>query len=352
MVGFDDTLGEYRPPRAGDIEVTFAPKRTPRQPEPKPAEALPGAGELPSEQTGEHGGSETSAGSGGGSANGSSSGGADQITQRDEPDEGEHTDSTEEQVAARAAAAEERAAEEAPAAPATVEQALELKPEPEPVAEEESAEAPAEKQVEVTREELGQITGSQPVQYQKTGFSAGGVETVLVKRIPEMLVDRLRLTLASTVGGAFAEQLSAPALITAFLMAKTGMGLQVDANTSVAVDAFRQSDPGLLSVERRLDEVLGMLTTESERSAKTLQTVRETGEAVDGLENSVAYLVGDRVTRLSTTDVDETNVDVTQKKVLVVRERIRERTKEQRKLERDREGREIHRRQGRGEHGR
>lgn len=350
MVGFEEALGEHRPPRAGDIDVTFAPRRLPKPAEPKNEEATLPAAEHSAEEAAEHGGTSTGgatgAAGGGSSASGATgNGGAEQITQRDEPDDGEHTDSTEEQLAARAEAAAENAA-----AGGEAEQPV-LEPAQEPVAEPESEEEPGpdpspaktpapEKNL---REQLAQFSGAQPVEYQKTGFSAGDVETVLVKRFPAPLVDRLRLSLAPSVGGTFAEQLSAPALITAFLIAKTGMELQVDPNTAVAVDVFRQTDPGLLSVERRLDEVLEKLAVESERSAKTLKGVREISDVTDGLENSVAYLVGDRVTRLSTTEVDETNVDVTQKKVLVVRDRIRERTKEQRKREQDREGRDIHR---------
>lgn len=54
------------------------------------------------------------------------------------------------------------------------------------------------------------------------------------------------------------------------------------------------------------------------------------------LEFAMAYLIADRVAGLTTTDTNEGNVDVTQKKVLVARERIRVHSEEQHLVEKNR----------------
>jgi hypothetical protein len=155
------------------------------------------------------------------------------------------------------------------------------------------------------------------------------------------LVDRLRLSLAPAVGGEFAEALSSTSLITAFLIAKTGVELDVDANTAVAVDVFRQVDPRLLAVEDKLDETMRDVSRLAGAMKLSLKRIAETGDVADVLELAMAYLIADRVAGLTTTDTDETTVDVTQKKVLVARESIRKRARAQRTIERQRDGRRM-----------
>jgi hypothetical protein len=335
MSFMDRALDDYKPPVADDLEIQLPAWRGQK----KDAEALAEPRDL-----GQHGGAASdgspadthseAAGTGANSEPG---------PQRDDPDDGEHTDSTEQEVAARAQAAATAAASNTEQAPEPVEQPIIVDvSEPEEADELELEPVPkraAPKQPVNVKKELAKIPGSEPRLFEKTGFSSGGVDTIVVKRFPQPLVDRLRLSLASVVGGDFAESLSAPALITAFLIAKTGVELDVDANTAVATDVFRQVDPRLLAVEEKIDEMTDDIGQLAQAMKISLNRISETANIADGLEFAMAYLIAERVAGLSTIDVDETNVDVTQKKVLVARESIRKRARAQRTVEKHREGR-------------
>jgi len=307
---------------------------------------------------GAHGGS--------GAANASGSN-PEPVPQRDEPDDGEHTDSTEDDVTVRARAAHEATAAQAAQAARSQRDALLAEAQQKAAADADrelndivndanahddaatilatatarSAAASLAKPVQGVHETLVGIRGSDPRMYEKTGFSAGGTEMLTVKRFPQVLIDRLRLTLAPVVGGEFAEALSAPALISAFLIAKTGVELDVDANTAVAVDVFRQVDPRLLAVEEKIDEVIIGVAQLANAMNLGLERIGQTGKIVEGVELSQAYLIADRVSGLTTSDVDETNVDVTQKKVLAARHNIRMKTRAQRVIDQQREGRRM-----------
>ena len=97
MASFTDRLDDWKPPTADDLDIALPIRR-----EPKKETASEEARDL-----GQHGGS-SDAGTPDGHAEAAAP--AEPAPQRDEPDEGEHTDSTQEQVAARAA---QRAAETA-----------------------------------------------------------------------------------------------------------------------------------------------------------------------------------------------------------------------------------------------
>lgn len=334
MSFMDQALDIYEPPTAEDLDIALPSWRGQKKEE-KDAEA----GEP--RDLGQHGGAADA------HSDVVATAAAEPEPQRDDPDDGEHTDSTEQEVAARlqraaAAADEEEQQNQQPEEPA--EEPVEPAELPEAEDEDEQAIAAepkaAQKPLNV-KQQLAQIKGSEPRTVQKTGFSTGDVETLTVTRFPQALVDRLRLSLAPSVGGEFAEALSSGALITAFLIAKTGVELDVDANTRVAVDVFRQVDPRLLAVENKLDEVMSDVSQLANAMKLSLNRVSETANVVDGMEFSVAYLIADRVAGLTTTDIDETNVDVAQKKVLTARENIRKRAKAQRTIEKQRDGRRM-----------
>lgn len=336
-MGFlDEAMGGYKPPTADDLDIVLPTRLEPRE-QVRDAEPV---GEP--RDAGQHGGAADGSPAATEAHNdaGSTGATAEPVPQRDDPDDGEHTDSTDEEVAARARAARPEPAEQ-PAEPEKGSEEAEVAPEP---SEESVAAETPETKVEQPanlRQQLAGITASEPRAFQKTGFSAGGVETTVVKRFPVPLVDRLRLTLAPVVGGEFAEALSAPALITAFLVAKTGVELDVDPNTAVAVDIFRQVDPRLLAVEDKIDGMMDDVSRLADAMKLGLQRIGDTGNVVDALEFSTAYLIADRVAGLTTTDTNETNVDVTQKKALTARENIRKRAKAQRTIERQRDGRRM-----------
>ncbi|MET0887109.1 MAG: hypothetical protein ABWX92_11730, partial [Mycetocola sp.] len=215
MSFMDRALDDYKPPVAEDLEIQLPAWRGQK----KDADASAEPRDL-----GQHGGAAADGSPVDAHSEAAGTGAnADPEPQRDEPDDGEHTDSTEEELAARVQLA--AAAANAEQAPAQVEEPVvadasepeefdDLEPELEPAPERTAPKGPVN-----VKKELAGIAGSEPRMFEKTGFTSGGVDTIVVKRFPQPLVDRLRLSLAPVVGGEFAESLSAPALITAFLIA-------------------------------------------------------------------------------------------------------------------------------------
>jgi hypothetical protein len=326
-MSFMDQLENHRMPTADDVEISLPPRREPKkQPE---VDSSEGSLEL-----GQHGGSADAAAASGG--RGDVVAAAPEPTpQRDEPDDGEHTDSTEEQVAARArqVTEDDPDAQEAPGETVV-----------EPDAAEEPAEAPAAfvEDERSVKEVLAGTPGSRPLTFNRASFSFGDdVPSVLLKRFPQPIVDRLRLLIAPSVGGEFAEMISAQALITAFLVASLGVELDLDENTAAAAGVFRTTDARMSGVEDKVEQVLDNVGQLAHAMKVSLSRIADTGNIVDGLEFSMAYLIADRVAKLTETNVNEANVDVTQKKVLVARERIRKSSKEQRTIEKQQDGRRM-----------
>lgn len=326
MASFDDRINDWKPPTADDLEISLPPRREIKKE--KPVEEP--------RDVGQHGGGSDGAST---EAHGDAgTGGAEPTPQRDDPDEGEHTDSTQEQVAARAARRVENDAEskddsqeqppvDAPAEPAASE--LELP-------------APVHREPVDVKKVLAETTGSEPRVFRRTAFSAGdGIDELTLTRFPRVAVDRLRLLLAPTLGGEFSESMSAPALVTAFLVAYAGVELDLDENTTAAADAFRRSDSRVSTIEDKIDLTLDRLLEVAAIAQRSDERSRQTAGVVDALDFGVSFLVTDRVAGLTTADMNETNVDVTSKKVLVARDTIRARTKQQRTIEKQRDGRSI-----------
>jgi hypothetical protein len=332
-MSFMDALENFKPTVADDVEIALPARREPKK------EVAEAAGEP---DLGQHGGAADGAQGAAAdvvSGNAAAAAAAEPAPQRDDPDDGEHTDSNEQELAARArkAAARDTEGEEAPPAAES-----DVAPEPDDETTEYAVtpDASAAEEPVNLREALSKIEGTTPKAFKRIGFSSGeDTETLTVTRFPQPAVDKLRLMLAPSVGGEFAEAISTPALITAFMLAKTGLDLDVDANTAIAANAFRGFDPRLSQVEDKIDDMMSDVAQLASAMKLSLKRVSDTGHVVDGLEFSMAYLVADRVAGLTTADTDETNVDVTQKKVLVARENIRTRAKAQRTIEKQRAGR-------------
>jgi len=315
---FDEALRETRMPTADDLEISFPVRREPKK-------------EPSGEPAGEHGGA--AGGEATGDAHSDAANSAEPVPQRDEPDEGEHTDSTEAQIAARAA-------REAPEEPQDAVDDPEVPDDPSEPQEEapDASERTRKQNPRPLVDVLVDTPGTHPLAYSRVAFSAGaGVETLSLTRFPQPLVDELRMRLAPTTGGSFAEQISATSIITAFLAASLGVKLDLDDNSSNAADAFRRDHPRMAGIEDKLDETLDNIDQLASVMKIALERIGGTGQIVDGLEFAMAYLVADRVASVTTSETTEHNVDVTQKKVLVTRDRIKSLVKEQRTIEKQRE---------------
>lgn len=318
MSFMDQALSHHQYPSPEALEVVLPPRRDPKKRE-----------ETPTPELGQHGG--TSAASGAGDGQSDSAVAVDPQPQRDEPDEGEHTDSTEEQVASRAQRTKTAAAEvtdqgEENASGQDPEQAA--TPVMEPVA---PAAAPEQNEQ--------RLEGSTPRVFKRVGASYGDVPVTHLKRFPQPAADTLRAMLARSTGTEFAESISIPAMVTAFLMAHTGLHLEVDENTAAAAQAFRDDNPRLSRVEDRVEETLENIDQLAGALKLGLRRIADTATIAENLEFGVSFLVGDRVARMATPEIDETSVKIVQKKTLIVRERMRAQAKAQRTIEKQNEGR-------------
>lgn len=327
----DQALREHQLPTSDDLEIQLPTRREPKKE--APASEPHGLGQ----HGGGADGTPASEAHADVTASGAS-GDAAPAPQRDDPDEGEHTDSTDEQIAARAARDAVPPAGENEATAELVEQAP---PEQKPVDEPAPESAPEPERHQDLTELLASSEGTSPRTYKRVGASYGKVPMTNVKRFPQPAVDRVRAMLALVAGGEFAESISAPSLLTAFVMANTGLELDVDENTAAAVDAFRENDPRMVDVEDKLDLALENINQLGRAMNIGLRRIGETGHIVDELEFGVAFLVADRVVRLADPQTDETTVEIVQKKSLAVRDRLRSQTKAQRTIEKQREERSI-----------
>ena len=277
-------------------------------------EARAAAEEEAAERSFEHGGS-SGGGEGGDEALAEtvSSGSAPEpAPQQDDPDDGEHTDS-------HAASDDDDDVDYEDGPPEDDEQA---EAEPEPVTEELF---PKGEKVLTDEEEVAAATErmraanpprklAKPIggerSFEKTGFSVGDADMIVVKKLPAALVSALRESLAPAVGRDFADQMSAAALVTAFLMARTGIELDADQNTVAASESFRAVDPRLLSVESGMAEMREDFNELTGRLKVVLSRVSEIAETTVSLDFLMAWIVADRVDQFSTRDTTSDNLDL------------------------------------------
>lgn len=324
----DDAYAGFQHTRADDVVIDIPALRDRRE---KDGEAAPNG-------PGEHGGS---ASEGGRSEAAAATSAPEPAPQRDDPDEGEHKDASAEEMAARAAQAADKAASE-------IEDEPEEEVEPEaptvvttPIVTQDEIDAES-MSPKTLKQRLESTDGNAPRAFKRVGFSAGeNTALVNVSRVPEPVIDRLRLHLAQSTGGGFAAAISVPALLSAFVMAKAGLVLDVDENTAVAAEAFRGTEPRLEMLEDRMTEQNENILQLARAMKISLKRVAETADVTDGIEFGLSYLLADRVSHISTSDVDETNVDVTHPKALRARETIRVKSRAQRTIERNRDGRRM-----------
>lgn len=186
----------------------------------------------------------------------------------------------------------------------------------------------------------------------QSGFRLSGVKSQpAVRALPELVVSALREQLRSAavrelgVGDPaareFSERLSQASLVTAFLLAQLDLGLVTDAATRRAAELFRSRDPLLGSIAARMEA----LERHERERAEGLSALREQlGEVKDtsaAIEQGLAYSIADRTSNFLRGSHDIHEAPIAHKDAIFVRNRMREETKKQAKLEREREGRPI-----------
>lgn len=248
--------------------------------------------------------------------------------QRDDPDEGQHTRSEQEPDAAETASEEEGDDEVTPvdddaAVPTEREEAVEIAVR-EPVVEPRGAfpmEEPTLRRHEgegdegATFQERTRFTFPQP---------QSGKSSVQMKTFPVELVDRLRDDLARMTNTTFAEQISAPAIVTAFLLAQLGFDTEgFDVNTATAVSAFRKLDQRLGALE----DGLGVVEARTQFVAKDIGAMKklmvDLCNVIGRLEHVGAFLVHQRVAPEAFEGLTPSMLDITDDSYLATRARIR-----------------------------
>ncbi|WP_424862873.1 hypothetical protein [Streptomyces sp. MMS24-I29] len=186
----------------------------------------------------------------------------------------------------------------------------------------------------------------------QSGFRLGNVKSQPhIKSLPEAIIGVLReqlraaavreLGVDDAAAREFSERLSQSTLVIAFLLAQLDLRLDTDPATARAAQLFRSRDPLLGSVASRLDG-LEKLQDEQRVLLGTLRDglseVRQTSAVI---EQAVAYVIADRTENFLRGTHDIHDTPITHKSAVFLRDRARELTGKQQKLERERDGRPI-----------
>jgi hypothetical protein len=186
----------------------------------------------------------------------------------------------------------------------------------------------------------------------QTGFRLSGVKSQpAVRALPEAVVTALReqlrsaavreLAVSDATAREFAERLSQAALVTAFLLAQLDLGLVADPATRRAAQLFRSRDPLLGSIAKRLEDMEQLERDRADGMARMREQLAEVKETGDAIEQAVAYSIADRTSNFLRGSHNVHDAPITHKDAIFVRDRVREATRRQTKLEREREGRPI-----------
>ncbi|MFE0133324.1 hypothetical protein ACFWY6_17400 [Streptomyces sp. NPDC059037] len=186
----------------------------------------------------------------------------------------------------------------------------------------------------------------------QSGFRLAGVQSQPhIKALPESIMNALRdqlravtvreLGVSDSAAREFSQRLSQGTLVTAFLLAQLDLHLDADPATERAVELFRSRDPLLGSVVARL---ANMEAAEREREGllrklrDELGEVRQTSAVV---EQALAYSIADRTENFLRGSHNLHDAPITHKEAIYLRDKARDATRKQLKLEREREGRPI-----------
>ncbi|MEU9167755.1 hypothetical protein AB0D34_08165 [Streptomyces sp. NPDC048420] len=186
----------------------------------------------------------------------------------------------------------------------------------------------------------------------QSGFRLAGVQSQPhIKALPGSIVNALReqmraaavreLGVTDSAAREFSQRLSQGTLVTAFLLAQLDLHLDADPATQRAVELFRSRDPLLGSVVARLTNIEA---AERERDGllrklrDELGEVRQTSAVV---EQALAYSIADRTENFLRGSHNLHDAPITHKEAIYFRDKAREATRKQLKLERERDGRPM-----------
>lgn len=261
---------------------------------------------------------------------------AEPTPQQDDPDDGEHTSSE---------------APEEPEPPAEedeepVVEEEEPEPEPDPEPEEEPFDEPSQPEApapEPKAKQPKQASRRPGTQVEVSAFDFVGAEekgrSVTFKKFPVALVDSLKSSLAAHLGAEEAGALGAQAIVTAFVSAKTGLDVGLDASSKRAAEVFAANDPGMLGV---MEETHGLRDDFNElvtRLGPMITRVREMSVAMEAVELSNAFLIADKYDVITPPSARSHEIDMQDPRVQAARDRIASEAADQRRLRQEREHR-------------
>ncbi|WAU82677.1 hypothetical protein O1Q96_24920 [Streptomyces sp. Qhu-G9] len=186
----------------------------------------------------------------------------------------------------------------------------------------------------------------------QSGFRLAGVQSQPhIKALPESIMNALReqpraaavreLGVSDSAAREFSQRLSQGTLVSAFLLAQLDLHLDADPATGRAVELFHSRDPLLGSVVARLANIEA---AERERDGllrklrDELGEVRQTSAVV---EQALAYSIADRTENFLRGSHNLHDAPITHKEAIYFRDKAREATRKQSRLEREREGRPL-----------
>ncbi|WP_093802184.1 hypothetical protein [Streptomyces sp. Wb2n-11] len=186
----------------------------------------------------------------------------------------------------------------------------------------------------------------------QSGFRLVGVQSQPhIKALPESIMNALREQLRSaavrepgvsdSAAREFSRRLSQGTLVTAFLLAQLDLHLDADPATERAVELFRSRNPLLGSVVARLANIEA---AERERDGLLRKLRDELGEVRHTsavIEQALAYSIADRTENFLRGSHNLHDAPITHREAIYLRDKAREATRKQSKLEREREGRPI-----------
>lgn len=186
----------------------------------------------------------------------------------------------------------------------------------------------------------------------RSGFGLPGVSsTPLVRGLPQEITGVLRerlkaaaireLGVSEKAASTFSEQISQSGLVIGFLLAQLDVRMEADPATTAAVKLFRSQDPLLGSVALRMDDLEAREAKQAEQLAQLLKVLTEVRDTSAVLEQEVAYSIADSTENLARGGHTVDSIPLTHKSAILVRDRAREETRKQRKIEKEREGRPI-----------
>jgi hypothetical protein len=186
----------------------------------------------------------------------------------------------------------------------------------------------------------------------QSGFKLMGVKSQPnIKSLPDSIIsvprELLRVAAVRELGmpdsaaREFVQRLSQGTLVTAFLLAQLDLRIDADPATVRAVELFRSRDPLLGSVVARLEAFTAAERGRDALLAQLREELVEVRQTSTVVEQAMAYSIADRTSNFLRGSHNLHDAPLAHKDAIYVRDKARDATKKQQKLEREREGRPI-----------